>query len=413
MSPVAPRGGEHGHQPDGQRAIRDTKRELRVGFVNENLTAGHRTCHRQLIEEISRRDDIIGDVFDLPGILTSPVPLPPGWDFDLPLFRNQIGQSLVSRAAVRRFLLQNDVIHVFSQNATPLNLDLLRRRPYVVTTDGSCRQTSQMFSFRYPGRGRALGLAAAQAVERRLLRHAGAVIALSEWARRSLVEDTGVAGDRVHMLRLGSPRQMPWVERPDRDVVRVLFTGSSMGRKGGQSLLEMLAPRLVTGCELHLVTTDRVEPRPGVVVHRHVRSGDGHIGELLRSVDVFAFPSDMDMSPTVVFEAMAAGLPVVSYRTGAIPEMVIHGRTGLIVNQGDVRGFRSCLDSLLESAPLRRRLGRAGWERLGATFDPSQATERLVGIMAELALRHRHPTTMLGGGQALQSSGWPSEVISN
>src|SRR6185437_6115408 len=85
-------------------------------------------------------------------VLTSPLPLPSGFDFDAPLFRNQIGQSAAAWRRLRALVKSNDVIHMYSQNAAPLPIGQLRRLPLIVSSDGTCEQTSERFSFRYPGR---------------------------------------------------------------------------------------------------------------------------------------------------------------------------------------------------------------------------------------------------------------------
>jgi glycosyltransferase involved in cell wall biosynthesis len=61
----------------------------------------------------------------------------------------------------------------------------------------------------------------------------------------------------------------------------------------------------------------------------------------------------------VILEAFAAGIPVIGARSGGIPELVEDGRTGLLVDQGDVDGLRDAMRWLLLDRRLRERLGAA------------------------------------------------------
>lgn len=76
--------------------------------------------------------------------------------------------------------------------------------------------------------------------------------------------------------------------------------------------------------------------------------------------DVFCLPSLQEGFGIVFVEAMAAGLPVVAARAGAVPEVVRHGRTGLLVPPSDPDALAAALMSLLENPEERRRLGAAG-----------------------------------------------------
>ena len=79
------------------------------------------------------------------------------------------------------------------------------------------------------------------------------------------------------------------------------------------------------------------------------------------AADVFVLPSMFQETfGLVILEAFAAGIPVIGARSGGIPELVEDGRTGLIVEQGDVDGLRDAMARLLLDRELRKRLGEAG-----------------------------------------------------
>jgi colanic acid/amylovoran biosynthesis glycosyltransferase len=88
-------------------------------------------------------------------------------------------------------------------------------------------------------------------------------------------------------------------------------------------------------------------------------------------------------SPTVLKEAMACGLPVVSSLVGGIPELVDDKRTGLLVRPRDAAALADALQQLHGDAFLRRQLGRAGREKALREFDLKASTARLARLFLE------------------------------
>ncbi|MGC2398586.1 MAG: glycosyltransferase family 4 protein [Acidobacteriaceae bacterium] len=87
------------------------------------------------------------------------------------------------------------------------------------------------------------------------------------------------------------------------------------------------------------------------------------------TADIFAFAPIWDEGfglPPI--EAMAAGLPVVTSRSGTVPETVIDGVTGFIVEKNNVEGMARALLLLLRNDDLRETMGRAGRQRVLQCF---------------------------------------------
>lgn len=79
-------------------------------------------------------------------------------------------------------------------------------------------------------------------------------------------------------------------------------------------------------------------------------------------------------------EAMAAGLPVVAGRAGALPETVEHDRTGLLVERGSVEALAEALDALLADPARRRAMGEAGRRRVLERFRWETIADRLLEL---------------------------------
>ncbi|WP_244859885.1 glycosyltransferase family 4 protein [Intrasporangium calvum] len=108
------------------------------------------------------------------------------------------------------------------------------------------------------------------------------------------------------------------------------------------------------------------------------------VARWLRAADVFVLPSRWEARALVVQEAMAAGLPVVTTRTGGLPDLV--GDAGLLVPVGDPGSLAAAVEHLLSDGPLRRRLGEAARARARAWATPEEEARRWVSRYTE-ALR--------------------------
>lgn len=84
----------------------------------------------------------------------------------------------------------------------------------------------------------------------------------------------------------------------------------------------------------------------------------GDIPTLLKQADIFVLPSLQDNQPFSVMEAQVTGKPVIVSNAGGIPEMVEHGRTGLIVPTGDSETLSNSLENLLSDDVLRNQLSK-------------------------------------------------------
>jgi glycosyltransferase involved in cell wall biosynthesis len=84
----------------------------------------------------------------------------------------------------------------------------------------------------------------------------------------------------------------------------------------------------------------------------------------IRGCDVFALPSLEETFGLVLAEAREAGAPIVAATTGGVPEVLEHGRAGVLVPRDDVDAFAAALRALLLDEPERIRLGKAASEGL-------------------------------------------------
>jgi len=103
--------------------------------------------------------------------------------------------------------------------------------------------------------------------------------------------------------------------------------------------------------------------RLGIGERVHFLGVRSDVAELLSASDVFALASHWEGNPIAVMEAMAAGLPVVATAVGGVPELVVHGETGLLAPARDETAFADALAAVAADPDRRRELGAAGLKR--------------------------------------------------
>lgn len=103
--------------------------------------------------------------------------------------------------------------------------------------------------------------------------------------------------------------------------------------------------------------------------------------------DISALPSLSEGMPNSILEAMAAGRPVVATSVGAVPDAVVHGKTGLLVPPRNPEALADALATLLSSPERRARVGAAGRQRALSEYSAESAIGRLLTLYRELALR--------------------------
>jgi glycosyltransferase involved in cell wall biosynthesis len=108
----------------------------------------------------------------------------------------------------------------------------------------------------------------------------------------------------------------------------------------------------------------------------------------LAAANVFVLPSvidpdgGMDNLPTVIMEAMATGLPVVSTNIGGIPEMVVQNETGFLVHPGDAAAMADAIETVINDCSSAARLGHSGCERARALFSIEKNVRELCALIS-------------------------------
>jgi glycosyltransferase involved in cell wall biosynthesis len=112
------------------------------------------------------------------------------------------------------------------------------------------------------------------------------------------------------------------------------------------------------------------------------------VPEQLRAVDAFVLPTLWEGLPYSILEAMAAALPVVASRVGGIPEEVVDGETGYLVERQDPRALAEALRRIHENG-RGRAMGRAGHARARRRFSLDEMVARYDQLLTDVIAKSR------------------------
>ncbi|MHB8658207.1 MAG: glycosyltransferase [Solirubrobacteraceae bacterium] len=108
------------------------------------------------------------------------------------------------------------------------------------------------------------------------------------------------------------------------------------------------------------------------------------VDAILRALDVAAMSSAFEGTPLFALECMAAGTPLVATGVGGLPDVIEHGRSGLLVPPGDPHSLAASILALLADPSRRRRYAQAAGHEL-ERYSISSITERFADLYQELA----------------------------
>lgn len=227
----------------------------------------------------------------------------------------------------------------------------------------------------------------------RMLAGSSRIIVLGEfWATVIRSLQPALAG-KISILPNATVAPPALKVRPVRGAsLQITFLGQLGRRKGSADLLRALGSiRHIPGWTATLAGDGEIAATKAHVVQLGLEtrvSVPGWISTeersgLLSATDVFVLPSYAENLPMVVLEAFAHGVPTITTPVGAIPEVVIPERNGLLVEPGDVDGLSQAIERLIFDPELRMRLGRMAKEDHARKFEMNQYLTRLAALWRE------------------------------
>jgi starch synthase len=321
-----------------------------------------------------------------------------GSNIDLARWRHEMHAGLLAARRIKaceRSGGRFDVLHFHTQATAYFSLKRMRSVPSVVSIDctqGLARQeaSSRIARSTYLPNSIHDGF---------VFRAATAIISISRWAADAVAREYPDCADKIQVLAY--PVRLEnfdarWVEdrfsrfaEESPSPVRVLFMGGDFIRKGGADLLAAWkAGDFAKRARLELVTDwplAQSKLPEGVSVTRGINAFTPAWRELWRRADLFVMPTRGEAFGMVYQEAAAAGLPSIGTRINAVPEIIEDGVTGLLIAPGNVAELVKSLDSLINSAKLRREMGAAARRRIEARGCPESYAKKLTSLLKQVA----------------------------
>lgn len=119
----------------------------------------------------------------------------------------------------------------------------------------------------------------------------------------------------------------------------------------------------------------------GKVVFTGIRSD---IADILRASDIYVNSSFIEGLPITILEAMAAQLPIVATKVGAVPKVIKNGVNGILVEAGDIRGLSKAILSLVSHADKRKALAMQAYSDVNSDFSVERMCQQYIQIYQEL-----------------------------
>ena len=246
--------------------------------------------------------------------------------------------------------------------------------------------------------GEALPLAGRPARFRLWLNRFDRVIVLSEAGRR-MAGATGVEPDRIRVIPLFCP---PPAARPPEppEPPRVLYAGWIQQRKGLHVLIQAWPGVLARLPAARLcIIGETTEPAYAESLRRDAlrlgvadslewagRRTRGEVAAEFARAHAVAIPEQWEnVSPVILGEALAAGVPVVASRVGGMTELLRDGVNGLAVPPDSPEAFTRALLEILTDPERRRQLADGALETIRRQRNPDDITRTWLSLYRELA----------------------------
>jgi glycosyltransferase involved in cell wall biosynthesis len=325
-------------------------------------------------------------------------------EFNLKVMKTRVGESSAVRHLTTPFVISGLFLHFLIDRCDLAHVNIgpkgstlrkigvcmilvLLRIPYVVHLHGSGYDTYYRSS-----------PAILQYLIRFMFQHAKVAMVLGELWREFTVSSLRVAPEKVRIVYNGVPDHGVSSYVPQSEM-RIASMGLVGTRKGTDVLLRALALlpkriawRCVIGGNGEIGRYEQMSAELGIEDRVQFAGwiDEAKVVSLLHESDIFVLASRYENQPLTILEAMASGVPVVSTRIGAIPEQVLDGVSGILIEPGDAQALHDALLRLIDDPQTRASMGQAGRRRYEKNFSVKAFADNVVAVYRDvLAEAHK------------------------
>lgn len=222
-------------------------------------------------------------------------------------------------------------------------------------------------------------------------------------AKNCLIKE-GIENHKIHVIRIGVDLNRFKAQSVKRKIINILFVGRLVEEKGILDLYESFrniqqsVNNISKKVNLIIIGDGRLKTKLINYINKdgldkfvkiETKPYD-EIPNVYNNADIFVLPSKTtktweEQYGMVLIEAMATGLPIIAYRSGAIPEIVENA--GILIDEGNVSDLSNTLVQLIADCNLRLKLGKIGRIRVEKEFDSKKQAKKLKKLYENICSR--------------------------
>jgi len=243
--------------------------------------------------------------------------------------------------------------------------------------------------------------------EKKLMKRSDALIAVSKYTVNELTELYGINEKKIYVIYNGvdvekfKPRpniaELRREFRLEENKKVVLFVGRLYHRKGLEILLRSIPPILKEFSNVHFAIsgtgfkqkeqslrdlTKELKIEEYVTFLGYVP--DEKLPLLYSASDIFVLPAIYENFPFAILEAQSTGLPVISTNVGGIPEFLVDGENGFVIDPGDESQLILRLLTLLQDPKCAKKMGDHGRRLIEKKLDWRLITNQVIDLYHNL-----------------------------
>jgi alpha-maltose-1-phosphate synthase len=215
--------------------------------------------------------------------------------------------------------------------------------------------------------------------EKRINKNLTKIFTMSEYLRQSFINDYEISSERVFNIGAGMnfyiPEEMP--KKHDHKNINIIFIGIDFERKGGYILLDAFQKitQKYKSVVLHIIGPKNIGilSNSNVIFHGFFDKNDPNFKEILRQGDIGILPSLYEPFGISMLETMAYGMPGIAPNEYAFPDMIVHNKTGLLIDYVSSENIYNAIEYYLSNQDKMRQHGidarkyvldNYGWNRV-------------------------------------------------
>jgi alpha-maltose-1-phosphate synthase len=233
--------------------------------------------------------------------------------------------------------------------------------------------------------------------EKRTYQSMRKVLVMSEYWRRSFIENFEMPAEKVINVGFGVNIDLPVQQAKDKQTKNIVFVGVDFERKGGESLVtafrEVISRPSYKDAQLHIVGPKQLpniltqsEISKNIIFHgflsREVPSEKIRLESILTKGNIFVLPSLYEPFGNAGLEAMLYGMPVIAPNNWSFPDFVLPEKTGVLLERvGDSEEIASAITKYLESPDAAAQHGSSGYDLVIEKYTWSSTIQNIAQAM--------------------------------